>query len=78
MVEEGHGGEEPGGGEGVGGFGAVMGEAFGADDLGAVFAAPIAAEDVSEDEVGGTHGGSFEFRVSSFKMMRSAVLKLDT
>ena len=53
VVEEGHGGEEPGGLDEVGEIGAVVGDAFGADDLAAVFAAPVAADDVAEDVFGG-------------------------
>ena len=59
VVEQGHGGEEPGGADDVGEGFAVVGDAFGADDLAAVLAAPVAADDVSEDVFWPTHGVTF-------------------
>lgn len=49
VIEEGHAGEEPSGLDEVGDVGPVVGDALGADDLHAVFAAPVAADDVAED-----------------------------
>jgi hypothetical protein len=56
VIEEGHGGEEPGGADDVGKVLAVVGDPLGADDLAAVLAAPITADEVAEDVGGGAHG----------------------
>jgi hypothetical protein len=55
VIQQRHGGEEPGGADDVGQIGSIVGDALRADDLAAIFAAPITADDVAEDEIGGTH-----------------------
>ena len=55
VIEQRHGGEEPGGADDVREIGAVVRDAFGADDLAAILAAPITADDVADDLVGGAH-----------------------